>query len=75
MALIPEIIGETQEEALERNDAQQEQESVGEPVPPPWLRRHYKPRPLTETPHGAPPFMIRLCDFSGEGERAPPEKW
>lgn len=72
MAPIPEIIGETREEALERNEALQEQESAGEPVLPPWRAHHQKPRPLTETRYGASPFMIRLCDFSGQGERAPP---
>lgn len=72
MAFMPEIIGETREQALERNE---EQESVGEPAPPPHHERHLKLRALTETLYGVPPFMIRLSDFSGEGERAPPVAW
>ncbi len=72
MAFMPEIIGETREQALERSDEQEEQESVGEPAFPPRQGRHLKLRALTETLYGAPPFMIRLSDFSGEGERAPP---
>lgn len=74
MAFMPEIIGETREQALERNEEQEEQESVGEPVPPRG-ECHLKRRALTETLYGAPPFMIRLSDFSGEGERAPPVAW
>ena len=67
MAGIPEIIGESQLGTLNPVRENTEGEIADRPV--------WRPYPLAVPTSGmiASPLWLRLHDFSGEGERAPPE--
>jgi hypothetical protein len=66
MARLVEIIGERQDScpAPSENDVEQPQQDEEKPT---WAREHLPQPGACESP-----LRMRLHDFSGEGERAPP---